>query len=320
MNCSKRTLRSYARHTTFLVSSHTTFLVSSHTARISSDSALSSLTAVQPRAGPLRRSLRNRPDTTLLSHRADPSSQRPTTQLNPVRPPPVFPTSISHPQDLNKLRHEINRHAWGSQPPSQTSLAGPRSRQPSRPSSRQPSAVSNRYHNSPSHNRRSCPEWDDLDFHEVESVASSSTRPTHRQRKVSQGPTEGGGVHFPSLTHASSRGNHQRSRSHDQHHPTKHPHRTNGHWSPSMQFEFASDTSTSGLLSNLGRVAESLHISRLDQKGNTVYLKGQSIKFQVHVERKSQQNLYVLEFQWLQGGSHEEYTELCCQIFHSLSS
>ena len=272
--------------------------------------------ALQRTTGTLPRPLRNRQENPLLAHRAgqDPP-QRPTTQLNPVRPRPAFPTSISHPKDLNKLRHDMNRHAWVSQPPSQASLSGSK-RHSSRPSSRQPSATPSKYPSQ--NNRRSCPDYDDLDFHEVESISSPSR--SCGQRKVSQAEAES--VHFPSLTPHSGRGNRQRSRSHDHRDhtsPIKQAHRTNGHWSPSHEFEFVSESSTSGLLSELGRVAQRLNISLTSQKGHTLHLKSQSTKFQVHVDQDSQ-GVCRLKFQWLQGGSQEHYSRLCSDIFKHLST
>ncbi|CAI7995472.1 Hormonally up-regulated neu tumor-associated kinase [Geodia barretti] len=273
------------------------------------------LPPLQKKTGTLPRSLRKNAVLAQRGPHGTAALPRPMTHLNPVRPPPIFPTSISHPRDLNKLRQEMNRHAWVSQPPSQASLTGSK-RQTSRPASRQPSAASSKQSN-----RLSCPDYyDDLEFHEVESIASSS-RQNYGLNKAPHSTADG--VHFPSLAPHSNRGNHQRSRSHEHREhtsPVKHPPRTNGHWSPSKQFEFFSKISTSGLLAELSRVAESLNISCTGHKGHTVYLKSQSTKFQVHLDKDSAHSVCRLEFQWLQGGSQERYTRLCSDIFLSLST
>ena len=124
----------------------------------------------------LSHSLRNRPDTTLHPHRGGHDVTevlRPSTHLNPVRPPPsghTVHTSASHPKDLNKLRQELNRHtvAWNSQSPS---LVG--SRNPSRQPSRQTSASSRHGSQSSISHRLSVPEFDsDIEFHEVPHIVS----------------------------------------------------------------------------------------------------------------------------------------------------
>lgn len=263
------------------------------------------------------RSLRNRPDQIQrLVH-----DIRPSTQLNPVRPqPPTFPTSISHPKDLNKLqlvREELNRQSWNSQPPSQASLAGSRStsRQPSRQPSRNPSASSRHTSQSKMANRFSCPEYmyEDIEFHMVESHNMSHSNMTQ---------VDDNSLHFPSITDR----NHQRSRSHDSkdtttpyhHHHTKHhTTRTNGHWSSSKQYVFDSERSTHDIISDLGKVVKSHNISCTDKKANTIYLKNQSTKLQVHVDKDDKKCL--LNFQWLQGGTQEHYEKICSQIFSSLS-
>ena len=260
---------------------------------------------------------------------------RPSTQLNPVRPTPApsFPTSISHPRDLNKLQQELNRHAWTSQPPSQASLAGSRNtaQHSSRQSSRNPSAYSRHASQSNMSNRLSCPEYGDIEFHEVDSSVSPPKH--HSQKKTSQSIAAEKGVHFPSLTPHTNGGyiNHQqRRRSHEskdsasQHSTTPikpHPHqRTNGYWAPNKSYTIETEGSAGDVISGIETVAKNLNISCTDRKANTLYLKIQSTKLQVHVEKDQHHKKCQLSFQWLQGGSQEHYDKICSDIFSSLLS
>ena len=265
---------------------------------------------------------------------------RPSTHLNPVRPPPTgrtVPSSKSHPKDLNKLRQELSRHvgALSSQPPSQANSLAP-STTVSRQPSRQPSATSRQLlHDSTTHHRLSGSEYD-IEFHEVDTPhvpiisPSKHSYGSHTQKRLPHITVESGSrdnIHFPSLTSQGGRDHvhhHQRSGSYsttrDPHHTTtsKTLGRVNGHWSSREQYEFPTDSTTSGVLSQLHRVLESLSISCTDQKGHTLYLRCQSTKFQVHVD-KDHRNMCQLQFQWLQGGSQELYEDLCSRIFSSLS-
>ena len=297
--------------------------------------------AVQGRTGALPRTVSNRMDTTAHTHGGGyevGENTRPSTHLNPVRPPPTgrtVPPSKSHPKDLHKLRQEISRHvgAWNSQPPSQASSLAP-SRNVSRQPSRQPSATSRQLLHDPTARHRLSGCEDDIEFHDVDIPYVPTVSPSkhsygsHTQKRVPHITVESDSrddIHFPSLTFQSNRDSqHQRSGSYcgtrDLHHSiaSKTLGRVNGHWLPSKQYEFRTDSSTSAILNQLQRAVESLNISCTDQKGNTLYLRCQSTKFQVHVD-KEHHGLCQLQFQWLQGGSQELYEELCLRIFKSLS-
>ena len=265
-------------------------------------------------AGTLPRTLRNRPDTTLQPCRGGQdmtSVARPTSHLNPVRPQPSFPTSLSQPKDLNEMtthRPEVNRHTWN--PPHNASLVG------SRPVSRQP--VSSRQTSQTSFSHRWSGSEYDLEFYEVESSQGLTSKHSYAQKKVTSN-TGRKDIHFPSITaHCSRDVDHKRSYSYGSKDvPLNRPlHRKNGHWSP-KQYEFETDHTASYIISELQRGVERLNISCIDQKGNTVYLKCQSMRFQVHVDKDH--DICQLDFQWLHGGSREQYKDLCLRIFRSLS-
>lgn len=276
----------------------------------------------------LSHSLRNRPDTTLHPHRGGHDVTevlRPSTHLNPVRPPPsghTVHTSASHPKDLNKLRQELNRHtvAWNSQSPS---LVG--SRNPSRQPSRQTSASSRHGSQSSISHRLSVPEFDsDIEFHEVPHIVSPSKHSSHSQKKVPAITVDSGSsdvhVHFPSIAPPSNLDTRHRSSSHGSREifHSKPPYLKNGHWTPSKTFEFRTDKIKSELLNELQRVVSDLNIIYTDLRGSTLYLKFQGIRFQVQVNKDHVSTCH-LHFQWLSGGSQEQYEDLCSQIFRSLS-
>ena len=148
--------------------------------------------------------------------------------------------------------------------------------------------------------------------------------PPHSQKKTmfsSDGANHTTDVHFPSLAPQSSgsRDTRHRSSSHgsrEAYHGKQY--RRNGYVSPSKMFEFRTDMSVSTVVSELQRVVGSLNISWTEQKGNSMCLKYQSVRFQVHVDKDSYGTCH-LGFQWLSGGDQGRYEDLCTQIFRTIS-
>ena len=246
-------------------------------------------------------------DTTFNPERGYEHDQlRPGTQLNPVRPPRAWRNSTGYSRDLSELAQDLSRHiAWNSQPSSRaSSLVG------SRNSSRQPSASSKRTSTSSLSHRLSHTDLDsDINFHEVESSATSYSSPRKHSSPQRQSVSPANStLHFPSIPQSGMR---ERSRTV--------PGRKNGSVSLNDVIRLKTEMATPLVVSKLNKIAEKLNIAPQEQKGSILYFKSRGIRFQVSIEKEAS-DTYLLHFHWLSGGGFATYGDIRDKMVDKISA
>ena len=218
-----------------------------------------------------------------------------TDHLPPTRDmsPPPDPLEI----DIPRTSFEVTRTnqlvlstlaAWQSNPPSRTG---------SRTNVHAP-----RHRGSPY-----LPDSDDepLEFHEVSS--GPGTTP-HQGSPESKG-TE---FHLPSLIDSSPFKPHAKKSSGERR-------RKNGYTNQiGNTYQLHTELSVPSMVSELVRVAHNMRMKIVECRGfNTIHCCYRSITFEVDV-RKERSSTCSLHFEWLSGGNHREYSDLCQEIVHNI--
>ena len=266
--------------------------------------------------------------------------RRPETQLNPVRPPAHLTRNYSQPQALNQLRQDLRNNipppmypparapAWHSQPNSRVG-----SRNPSRAGSRDPSIVSSRNTSNSSicsaYSQHSPPELDDvedseeLQFHHVNTACTA--KPKHGQTSVKlnmfslDSPSDAQDTHLPSIPITASRKTRYSSDCGSSHRsPTR-----NGYLSSLGDIEIPTDLNKEGILTELHRVGSSMKMRECSvSQGiqNTVAYTWRGLQFQITVHKDpARHGVCRLNFQWLLGGSHTLFMEVCEKFIQKIS-
>lgn len=273
------------------------------------------LAALQPghRAATLPSRTHRRPETTFYTQRShatqEPARHAAGNHLNPVRPPSKkksMRASKTHPRDLQKM---------GSTP---------------LPWKSQPTSPSESFSSPPLTQQAHGGELDnDLIFHRVQSSSfgsAQSFKHSHRTRKISLpakmhlGNTDSD--HLPTI--------HLEDSSKDLFHGHKNSFHGDRHNSLSNRDNFFNSSSSKYInyrdghihpplsircgvieaVSELHRAAEIHNIAFTNQTANVVSYKCGSLQFQVQVVEDSSAMVCHLKFQWISGGSHEQFEEL----------
>lgn len=260
---------------------------------------------------------------------------RPETQLAPIRHPPTLPrNSYSHPKELFQLRQNLRDQlhpptsrttpAWHSNPSSRNS-----SRQPSRAGSRNPSYVTSQDHSNsslshpppPHHNLTSSEltdpdNMDDIQFHQVASY-TTTVSPKHAPVKQAMvqlhSPEEEEGLHFPTIS------NRVRKRSPEgEVHKAPH-HRTNGFLHHHGEHMVKTDLGVDAIISEILRAASDLKMREFEERArNTIICLWKKIRFSITVTKDMRNGACRLNFQWLSGGDHKSYTDICRKMMDSI--
>ena len=243
---------------------------------------------------------------------------RPDTHLAPIRPPRTMPRNYSQPQTLYQLKQDLKSHlpqpqtpAWHSQPSSRVGSRNP-SRASSRNTSRNTSCTSSNASVSIPPELTELDDNDDLEFHDAHSYIANNKHTHQTLMKRNTFPSiEVTDAHFPTIPEQSSKTSRKTSDPRNSRRTTG----RNGFLSPAGDIEIRTDLPTVAILSEVIRVASNLKMREFDQNSlNTVTCLWKGVRFLITVIKERIGNICRLNFQWLSGGDHKAYLDICDQI------
>lgn len=250
---------------------------------------------------------------------------RPQPQIAPVRPPPSFPrNSYSQPKDLFQLQQHLHDRLH---PPSHPAWhSNPTSRNVSRQSSRNPSHTSSRNTSGSSIaapllglEQADLDSVEELQFHYAPSY---TVRVPERHGAVFDIPSPeedlSSELHFPTISKGSNRTRKKSSGAEAT--PHHHHHHMNGYLPQYGDFEMKTDLGTDAIISEIVRVSHNLKMRESELAGkDTVICMWKGVRFSVTVAKDSRNGVCHLNFQWLSGGNHQSYTDLCEQMLTKIT-
>ena len=99
-----------------------------------------------------------------------------------------------------------------------------------------------------------------------------------------------------------------------------HHHHMNGYLPQYGDFEMKTDLGTDAIISEIVRVSHNLKMRESELAGkDTVICMWKGVRFSVTVAKDSRNGVCHLNFQWLSGGNHQSYTDLCEQMLTKIT-
>jgi len=126
-------------------------------------------------------------------------------------------------------------------------------------------------------------------------------------------PEEEEGLHFPTIP------NRVRKRSPEgEVHKAPH-HRTNGFLHHHGEHVIKTDLGVDAIMSEIIRVASNLKMREFEERArNIIICLWKKIRFSITVARDTRNGTCHLNFQWLSGGDHKSYTDICRKMMDSI--
>ena len=163
---------------------------------------------------------------------------------------------------------------------------------------------------------------DDVQFHQVNSY-TTKVSPKHAGVKqpmfqFHHSPEEdvSADVHFPTISQSSNR---SRKRSPEgEVHKAPH-HRTNGFHHHSGEYRIKTDLGVDAIISEIIRAASNLKMREFEEGArHTVICSWKGIRFSISVAKETRNGTCLLNFQWLSGGDHKSYVDICRKMMDGI--
>ncbi len=147
-------------------------------------------------------------------------------------------------------------------------------------------------------------EPDDLQFHTVDSYTTRFPGSHEPQRQNVRVPESSDHyVHFPTISDSSTKS------------PARGQQAKNGLLSQVTDMEVTTEMAVEAIVSELVRVATNMELDIEQITANTITCTwNRTVHFKVSVSRESRSQTRRLMFQWLYGGDHKTYKDVCKQL------